>query len=116
MGRFFTYRLTIRDDHQLITGGVYSVVRHPGYLGTFLGRLGGIVACLSQGSWVRECGILDTKIGKCAIYGGLFLSSAIYLLVASRMGKEDAALRRQFGKEWDNWARRVPYKLIPWVY
>lgn len=33
-----------------------------------------------------------------------------------RMKMEDAALRAQFGKEWDDWAKRVPYSVIPGIY
>jgi protein-S-isoprenylcysteine O-methyltransferase Ste14 len=34
----------------------------------------------------------------------------------SRIGTEDEALRRVFGAEWEKWAGRVRYKLVPWVY
>lgn len=33
-----------------------------------------------------------------------------------RMSKEDAALQKTFGDQWDDWARRVPYNLMPGVY
>lgn len=33
-----------------------------------------------------------------------------------RMSKEDIALKKEFGNQWDNWARIVPYSIIPWVY
>jgi len=33
-----------------------------------------------------------------------------------RMSVEDDILRKQFGAEWDNWAKRVPYRVIPGVY
>lgn len=29
---------------------------------------------------------------------------------------EDALLRERFGAEWDEWAKRVPYRLIPYIY
>lgn len=33
-----------------------------------------------------------------------------------RMSIEDRALKEKFGSEWAEWARRVPYLLIPGVY
>jgi len=37
-------------------------------------------------------------------------------LVLSRMEVEDRALRKRFGREWDEWAGRVRYQVIPGVY
>jgi protein-S-isoprenylcysteine O-methyltransferase Ste14 len=40
LGRLFTFEMSIRDDHRLVTGGPYGWVRHPGYtsvLSTFIG-------------------------------------------------------------------------------
>lgn len=31
LGRLFTYELTIREKHRLVTSGPYSIVRHPSY-------------------------------------------------------------------------------------
>ena len=38
------------------------------------------------------------------------------LYAMSRMSKEDMALRNQFGKKWDDWAKRVPYSIFPGIY
>ena len=40
---------------------------------------------------------------------------AIFFAFA-RMSKEDIALRNQFGKKWDDWAKRVPYSIFPCIY
>ena len=40
LGRLFTFEMSIRDDHRLVTDGPYAWVRHPGYTGvlsTFIG-------------------------------------------------------------------------------
>jgi len=29
---------------------------------------------------------------------------------------EDAMLKKEFGKEWDEWAGRVKYRMIPGVF
>jgi len=33
-----------------------------------------------------------------------------------RISKEDEALHQLTGKKWEDWAQRVPYKLVPLVY
>ena len=38
------------------------------------------------------------------------------IFVLARMSKEDIALRNQFGKKWDDWAKRVPYSIFPGIY
>lgn len=40
LGRFFTERVAICRDHQVVTSGPYRFVRHPGYAGTLLTVLG----------------------------------------------------------------------------
>lgn len=46
----------------------------------------------------------------------VLLVTTIYSGLISRMAMEDAALRMTFGREWEDWASRVPYKLIPLIY
>ena len=40
LGRFFTMPITIRPDHELVQGGPYRWLRHPAYTGGFLTALG----------------------------------------------------------------------------
>ena len=40
LGRLFTFEMSIRDEHKLITNGPYSVVRHPSYTGALLTVIG----------------------------------------------------------------------------
>ncbi len=37
-------------------------------------------------------------------------------LTLGRMSTEDAALKKRFGAQWDQWASRVRYMVIPGVY
>jgi protein-S-isoprenylcysteine O-methyltransferase Ste14 len=57
LGRFFTFQLSIREDHRLVTHGPYAYVRHPGYSAIILVFFGGALVLFSPGGWVRECGV-----------------------------------------------------------
>ncbi|KAF9043353.1 hypothetical protein BJ165DRAFT_1312282, partial [Panaeolus papilionaceus] len=117
LGGFFTFQVGIHKDHKLITNGLYSVVRHPAYAGILLTHPGIVLWNGASGSWVRECGILDTKWGAMlCLLVALRHAASLYLLPFSRMPQEDALLKQTFGKEWEEWANRVPYRLIPGIY
>ncbi|OCH89280.1 hypothetical protein OBBRIDRAFT_794398 [Obba rivulosa] len=116
LGRFFTFELALRPKHRLVTGGPYAIVRHPAYT-TGIAGITGIAVCLgSPGSWLRESGVLTTLWG--GAVAGAWYAWSTYLLGSLfwRMPQEDRMLRRQFGQEWDEWAARVPYRLVPGVY
>lgn len=36
LGNLFTFDIGTREDHKLITTGIYKYIRHPGYTGGFL--------------------------------------------------------------------------------
>ena len=72
---------------------------------------------LSKGSWIIESGLWNTMLGKLivVIYFSIFnIIGSVFLL--ARMSKEDIALRNQFGKKWDDWAKSVPYSIFPGIY
>ncbi|PPR01022.1 hypothetical protein CVT26_015623 [Gymnopilus dilepis] len=117
MGRYFRFQASIQKDHKLITTGPYSVVRHPSYIGLLVMHLGWVLWYSGDGSWVRESGLWNTVAGKAVVLTYVFglLCGSLYVTLA-RMGHEDEALRKTFGKEWDDWAKKVPYKIIPGIY
>jgi len=73
----------------LRTAGMYSVVRHPLYLGNFLIMLG--IAAFTQVWWFVVIAIL-----------------AFALYYERIMLAEEEALRRRFGDAYDEWAKEVP--------
>jgi len=117
MGRMFTFELTIRKEHKLITSGPYSIVRHPGYTALFMIMCGYSICLMGDGSWLRECSglALDGTVTRVLIsLWALNLAFVIAALI-SRTKVEDEMLKKEF-REWDEWARQVPYRLLPFVY
>ncbi|KDR77237.1 hypothetical protein GALMADRAFT_95964 [Galerina marginata CBS 339.88] len=117
LGRFFRYDISIQKDHRLITNGLYSYVRHPAYSGMLLANIGWFLWNGGEGSWVRESGILKTTLGQVMLLAyAIFVVVPTSAITLSRMSKEDEALRQTFGDEWDKWAAKVPYSVLPGIY
>ena len=116
LGRFFRFEASIQKDHELIVSGPYSVVRHPSYTGIILIFGGMFPWHLSEGSWIMESGLRNTMLGRLLV---MIYFSVVFLIIfftLARMSKEDIALRNQFGKKWDDWAKSVPYCIFPGIY
>ncbi|KAF7321284.1 Protein-S-isoprenylcysteine O-methyltransferase [Mycena kentingensis (nom. inval.)] len=115
LGAFFTFEVSIRHDHRLVQSGPYAVVRHPGYAGILitLCGLGCWIGC--AGSWLRECGALETRLGMLIALSVVSLVACITVGLLLRMSKEDEALQKCFGADWEAYNSRVPFKLIPGV-
>ena len=87
--------LKVAETHRtekIVTTGIYSIVRHPQYLGGLLAHVG-ISFLLS--AW---CSLLFTPL------------MAVLVYLASR--KEEEELIREFGKEYEDYKEKVPM-LIP---
>ncbi|KAH7927990.1 hypothetical protein BV22DRAFT_1103312 [Leucogyrophana mollusca] len=116
LGRHFTFELSLRKEHRLVTDGPYSVVRHPSYTAIVLVVVGLTLVHLSPGSFSRSCGWLDTTWGK-TIFGAWATQCALTISVLfSRTKREDVMLKEHFGEVWEKYARRVRYRLVPGVY
>ena len=113
LGKFFTYRLGILKDHKLITTGPYGVVRYPAYTAFFMAVIGFMTLQLLRGSYLFESGVMRTKLGITLISAWVLWVLLIVSATFRRPAQEDAVLRGQFRKEW---AKKTPYRLIPYVY
>lgn len=116
LGRFFTWELSVKKDHHLVTTGPYSIVRHPAYLGNIFISTGALITFLGPGSWYNEGGWLSTTGGKALAVVWVVYNAWVAIGLSSRVGKEDEVLRDQFPEEWARWAVKTPYRLIPFVY
>ena len=87
--------VTIKQDHELITTGPYSVARHPIYTGILTGFLGTAIA-LSQ---VR--GIIGFVL--------------VFIVLWTKLRKEEKWMRSQFGETYATYAQRTA-ALVPYLF
>lgn len=95
----FTYCLAQkkRDNHELVTGGVYEFVRHPSYSGVLL-----LFSSTALLLWAP--------------------ASALYAIftnqheITRRCDVEEKYLGNMFGQQYQKYQQRVPWRLIPYVY
>ncbi len=96
LGKQWALRARLVEGHKLITEGPYAYVRNPIYTG-MLGML--IATGLAMEHWVA------TLMAVIVFVVGLVI----------RVRSEEKLLRGAFGKEFDDYARRVP-AVIPGIY
>ena len=95
--RFFSSAVRIQSDrgHHVISTGPYGFVRHPGYLG------------------------MATMMPAVMLAGGSWLAAVLALsysaLIARRAGLEDRFLQQNLDGYAD-YARRIRYRLVPFVW
>lgn len=96
LGRLFTVDVTIRDNHTIKKDGIYSIVRHPSYLGSLVSFIG---FGLSLNSWLS------------------LIAIAVLMTIAFiyRIKIEEKVLINQFGADYLDYKKKT-YGLIPWIY
>lgn len=95
LGNRFSGLVAIQPGHTLVTDGVYSVIRHPSYLGMLVNALGWSLAFRS--------GV------------GVLLTALLTLPLVARMNAEEKLLHSEFGDEYDAYRARTS-RLIPGLY
>lgn len=79
--------------------------------------LGFVLTLTGSGSWWKEVGGWNARGAfpkVCAVLIGV--STAFCVRVFTRAGREDGYLRQEFRAEWEEWAKRVPYRYLPGIY
>jgi protein-S-isoprenylcysteine O-methyltransferase Ste14 len=125
LGRHFTFELALLQSHRLVTAYPYNIVRHPSYTGYLATMAGASLVLSTRDGWMRAAlfpwlASAHATPAKMAVAGLGALGVAMYTFVTvmffSRMGAEDKMLRKRFGAQWDAWASRVSYKIVPFVF
>lgn len=93
LGPNWSITLQVRENHQLVTHGIYRRVRHPMYLGLFVYSIG---QALVLPNWFAGPSYLVT-------FGVLY---------ALRVRAEEELMRATFGKQYDDYARCTA-RLLP---
>ncbi|KAG1799385.1 uncharacterized protein HD556DRAFT_1430661 [Suillus plorans] len=117
LGKLWSFHLSVRKEHRLVTSGPYSVVRHPSYTGFLLQSTGIAVLYGSRGSWMRQSGIL--QIPFIEVLAMTSFSAVIAIAGYASIYRpviEDRMMQRALGEEWENWAKQVKYRLIPGIF
>jgi protein-S-isoprenylcysteine O-methyltransferase Ste14 len=96
LGTNWSITLEVREEHQLITHGVYRWVRHPMYLALLIYSLG---QALVLPNWLV----------------GPSYGVAMVLLFALRVGPEERMMLDKFGKEYEAYMATTK-RLIPGVW
>ncbi|KAJ8515627.1 hypothetical protein ONZ45_g6967 [Pleurotus djamor] len=115
LGKMFDFQPRIHVNHQLITSGPYTFIRHPSYAGWFLMALGTTLVTFAPNAPLREYVLVDTATTVAGAYWCIQIA-VLLVLPVRRMNVEDDWLRQRFGEEWDTYAERVPYRLVPGIY
>lgn len=114
--QFFTWELAIRPGHKLCTRGPYSYVRHPSYTGLYVLSTGHLLVVLSRHTFLSECISKKLLLSYYAFYIVVIsLAAIVYASFAQRSAREDKMLKKEFGKQWEDWASRTKYQLFPGV-
>uniref|UniRef100_A0A672K0B8 Delta(14)-sterol reductase TM7SF2 n=1 Tax=Sinocyclocheilus grahami TaxID=75366 RepID=A0A672K0B8_SINGR len=83
---------------RLLVSGWWGFVRHPNYLGDLLMAL----------AWSLPCGMLHILPYFYVIY--------FTILLIHREARDEKQCRAKYGLAWDTYCRRVPYRIIPYIY
>jgi len=96
LGRFFTFELGLRNEHDLVQAGPYRWVMHPAYTGSLLVEIG--VCAFFSAWWV-----------------GLPIIVSTVAFLKRRIDDEEVVLRSEFGERFDAYARGRA-RLLPGIY
>jgi protein-S-isoprenylcysteine O-methyltransferase Ste14 len=96
LGKSYSGHVSVAESQQLVQNGPYRALRHPAYAGYL---------------WIS----LGLAVGYSSLAG---LAAALFVLLPSviyRIHVEDKLLAEHFGKEYDDYARRIK-RLLPYIW
>jgi protein-S-isoprenylcysteine O-methyltransferase Ste14 len=89
---------TTKSGSKLLTSGWWGRSRHPNYFGDLLMGF----------AWSLPTGF-ETPIT-------YFYVIYFAILLAHRQIRDDENCAKKYGKDWDNYKKLVPYRIIPYIY
>lgn len=96
LGKMWSHSLDLREDHKLVTSGIYEKVRHPMYTAFWLWAL---AQPFLLSNWI-------------AGFAGIVGFGTLYFL---RVGQEEAMMEKQFGQQYRDYKARSK-RIIPGIY
>ncbi|MEZ4846789.1 MAG: isoprenylcysteine carboxylmethyltransferase family protein [Bdellovibrionota bacterium] len=96
LDRFFTAKVVIQSDHQLIRSGPYRYLRHPSYLG----------------AWISQIGI---SLFFQSVIGLIFSVMINFVIYAYRIHCEEKALTEMFPSEYPEY-KKTTSGILPLIY
>jgi protein-S-isoprenylcysteine O-methyltransferase Ste14 len=96
LGKMFTVDVAIASGHALKTDGMYSIIRHPSYLGLML-IICGIALCQAN---ILAC---------------IVIIIPIFLALNYRIKVEEKALLAEFGEQYEAYQKNTA-RIIPGIY
>ncbi|MGA7925658.1 MAG: isoprenylcysteine carboxylmethyltransferase family protein [Candidatus Sulfotelmatobacter sp.] len=96
LGKYFTGKVQILNEHRLVRSGVYRHVRHPAYSGALVAYLG--LGC-SFVNWISF----------------VLIFFPVLFAAVRRIQVEEEALRQAFGKDYAEYSDKTK-RLLPGIY
>ncbi|RIA86860.1 hypothetical protein C1645_828641 [Glomus cerebriforme] len=115
---FFTFNVTVKKNHRLITTGPYSLLVHPSYIGGALipvnylllwYQLYPYIPVYVSSDWYRTLfsSLIWFNVGIQIFFHGMVFFKRIY--------DEERTMKKHFGKEWDIYFSERK-RFIPFIY
>jgi protein-S-isoprenylcysteine O-methyltransferase Ste14 len=95
LGRLFSIQVTLQNDHQLVSSGLFKYIRHPRYLGIMVNNIGL--------SFVFRSGL------------ALVLAFLLIIVLIWRIRDEEDLMKKEFGDSWNTYQKRS-WRLLPFIY
>lgn len=96
LGKMWSHSLDLREDHKLVTHGIYEKVRHPMYSAFWLWA---VAMPFLIPNWI-------------AGFSGIIGFGTLYFL---RVGQEEKMMQSEFGDEYIEYSKRTK-RIIPGIY